>query len=674
MLWQFLCSQFAGAILFSFPHVHALQGSSPADDIIAGLDVRDCASCHTLLLNLRVTATLGDNALSNTLKSLCKQLKLQDPDVCEGIFDSVGPLVAHDLRSMSPFGQTSTKFCNAMLGLCDEPPVNEYTVPFPKPAPANPKEFKSSGRPPFQVTHFSDVHIDHDYSVGSEANCSKPLCCRVFADQSNTTKLPAGPLGNHLCDTPNTLADSIVKAIDDMNSSFSLFTGDIVDGAVWLVNQEDVTADINLFSEEFRMGLSAPVFPALGNHESAPVNSFPRNTTEDHANDASWVFETSSAQWSPWIGQSAADQAIHHSGSYSVVVANTNLRIISLNSGFWYKMNLWLYDSNNQQPDPNSILSFLVSELQIAEDLGQRVWIMAHMASGGGDAFHESSNYYDQIIQRYKHVIAASFYGHTHSDEFQLAYSDYSNRTKDTVTGMAWLAPALTPRSGNPAFKVYDVDPDTYEIMDAKVYSTNVSHPEYQIEPVWSLLYSARDLYGPLIPGGLSPSDPLSPSFWHQVTEVFESSDEVFEVFQSLKRRTGRGGCRHRKNDDEAFDKCKNHTICQLRAQRSENNCVVVSRDVKWLWDPETSGDSELTVDHECEGVGAGAVLRQMVDVVSSGKLDESTKNILRAQLDEILLPAQNRHPISQFEPASTVASDSGDTQKFMQIPVMYHG
>lgn len=54
---------------------------------------------------------------------------------------------------------------------------------------------------------------------------------------------------------------------------------------------------------------------------------------------------------------------------------------------------------------------------------------------------------------------------------------------------MAWVAPALTPRSeivslkspcsdltillgGNPAFKVYDVDPDTYEIMDAKTYSS----------------------------------------------------------------------------------------------------------------------------------------------------------------------------------------------------------
>lgn len=167
---------------------------------------------------------------------------------------------------------------------------------------------------------------------------------------------------------------------------------------------------------------------------------------------------------------------------------------------------------------------------------------------------------------------------------------------------------------------MYDVDPDTYEIMDARVYSTNVSHPEYQIEPVWTLLYSARELYGPLIPGGLSPSDPLSPCFWHQITEVFETSDELFDMFQMLKRRTGRGRCRARRNDAEAYNKCKKDTICQLRAQRSENNCVDVSRGVTWLdpWDPETS---ESKVDHECEGTGFGAVLRQIVEVVSSGKV-----------------------------------------------------
>lgn len=30
---------------------------------------------------------------------------------------------------------------------------------------------------------------------------------------------------------------------------------------------------------------------------------------------------------------------------------------------------------------------------------------------------------------------------------------------------------------GNPAFKIYDVDPDTYEIMDARVYMSTTLCP-----------------------------------------------------------------------------------------------------------------------------------------------------------------------------------------------------
>jgi hypothetical protein len=29
-------------------------------------------------------------------------------------------------------------------------------------------------------------------------------------------------------------------------------------------------------------------------------------------------------------------------------------------------------------------------------------------------------------------------------------------------------------KGGNPAFKVYDIDPDTFEVMDVKVYSSKL--------------------------------------------------------------------------------------------------------------------------------------------------------------------------------------------------------
>jgi len=130
--------------------------------------------------------------------------------------------------------------------------VNKYTVPFPKPSPTSPKVFQSSGKTPIQVVHFSDVHIDRQYAVslrssrdifrgtkekgkkktGSEANCTKPICCRNYTDNTAPASVPAGPDGNHKCDSPVTLADSMLGAIEQFapNNLFSIFTGDVVEG------------------------------------------------------------------------------------------------------------------------------------------------------------------------------------------------------------------------------------------------------------------------------------------------------------------------------------------------------------------------------------------------------------------------------------------------------------
>lgn len=94
-------------------------------------------------------------------------VKAADNDVCQGLISEQGPILAHDLRSISALGQTAIKLCNSLVGLCDDPAVNPHTVEFPKPLPAKPRKFISSGKSPFQVVHVSDVHIDRMYTVCS---------------------------------------------------------------------------------------------------------------------------------------------------------------------------------------------------------------------------------------------------------------------------------------------------------------------------------------------------------------------------------------------------------------------------------------------------------------------------------------------------------------------------
>jgi sphingomyelin phosphodiesterase len=144
----------------------SLVAGSLLDDIITAFEEAvDCTSCHALLLPLEALAYFGDDDFVSTVTAVCQELGVEDSDVCAGTVAQQGPILANNLREISTTGEMGTKICDAVLGLCQPPAVNPYTVQFPKPAPANPKVWKSSGKAPFQVVHFSDVHIDRQYTA-----------------------------------------------------------------------------------------------------------------------------------------------------------------------------------------------------------------------------------------------------------------------------------------------------------------------------------------------------------------------------------------------------------------------------------------------------------------------------------------------------------------------------
>ncbi|KAF8918727.1 sphingomyelin phosphodiesterase [Mucidula mucida] len=585
------------------------------DDLLHDLKAAiTCGACHTLAVTLKGIAELGDAALVNSVAAVCKATKAEDDDVCEGTVQEQGPILARVLRNISPFGETSSKLCN-IVQLCDQPPINIYTVPLPAPA-ADIRIPTSQGRQPFKVVHISDVHVDRQYLVGTESECTKPICCRKYADSTSDVRVPAGPFGSYQCDTPDSLLNSLFKQVEASGSAFVIFTGDVVEG-MWTPEVGEILNDINTFNDEMLGALQMPVFSTIGNHEAAPANSFPTSDTpaaDATGYDAQYVFDAASSEWAPWINATAAEQLKHHSGSYSVIAPGTNLRIISLNTVYWYNLNLWIYDSDEQHPDPNGIMAFAVQELQAAEEAGQKAWIIGHMPPGAPDTLHDQSNYYDQIVQRYQHTIAGHFFGHSHLDQFEIAYQDYEKRTADNAVAVSWIAPSVTPRNANGAFKVYEVDPDTYDIMDAHVYVANLSDPNFDTEPTWHLYYSARETYGALV--DIAPSEPLGPTFWHRVTEKFEADDEAFNMYTRFMQRD---------YDVEPCDAgCKKETICGLRAMRSEDNCVTDSTLAREAKKPGTTPRNSTAYYDSCEGTGVLHILAKAIGAMSSGQVSEN--------------------------------------------------
>jgi sphingomyelin phosphodiesterase len=320
---------------------------------------------------------------------------------------------------MSIGSHTSQLFCITFFGLCPYPAVTQYTVPFPSPKPSSSRP-GVSGETPIQVVHFSDIHVDPFYETGASYNCTKPICCRPYttADSPGNTQYPAGPYGNTHCDAPISLEDSMYAAIKQIapNAAFTLFTGDIVDHAVWLTNETQNIKDIN--DAYTRMSGLPPVYGTIGNHEASPCNAFPPKALNNDAEQ--WVFNTVSADLTPWIGAASAQQADSF-GAYSVV--NGNLRVISLNTNFYYVENYWLYEPT-METDPSGQLDWLVTELQAAETAGQRAYIIGHMPMGLSDAFRDASNYYSQIVNRYSATIAAEFFGRFHKYQTLITLTD----------------------------------------------------------------------------------------------------------------------------------------------------------------------------------------------------------------------------------------------------------
>ncbi|EME83863.1 uncharacterized protein MYCFIDRAFT_44398 [Pseudocercospora fijiensis CIRAD86] len=590
----------------------------PSDDQVLTeiASTASCAECRTVLFSLKALARFGDQAVVNALTTGCIRAGAEDEDVCKGIIAQEGPIVARTVRNIAIPSRASDLLCTVLLAQCDVPKVRPHRIKFPKPKP-NITRPAPSGQKPTIFVHFSDVHVDLDYEVGSSANCSKPICCRSFtpSDAPGNNSYPAGPYGNHNCDSPKTLEQSFYNAMERFapDAKFALFTGDVPEHHVWLVNQSSVTRSIEDTYQEMSSTLRMPVYGTLGNHEAAPVNSYPFKGVVDPIS-SQWVYDVVSNAWSKWIGKES--RTADEYGAYSYKVPNTNLRIISLNTNLFYKFNLWVYEADMQY-DPNRQFKWLVDELQSAEDARERVYIMGHMPPGVNDALHDGSNHLDQIVNRYDATIAAMFWGHTHKESFELSYSNHSDLSHETASMVSYISPSLTPTSGSPAFRVLTVDPVTFGILDVTTYSAPLEHPKYQQGPMWSKYASAKETYGQLV-GLTDPSSELTPAFWHNVTEAFESDDDAFQAYFARKSRGW--------DNSTCTGDCKKDEICQIRAAEAQYNCQVPNRRF-----PSDKSTRKIGLRHdgdECSSSGLAAILQSISSKAAQRQLRQAKQEL----------------------------------------------
>ncbi|VVT51086.1 uncharacterized protein SAPINGB_P002979 [Magnusiomyces paraingens] len=394
---------------------------------------------------------------------------------------------------------------------------------------------------------------------------------------------PAPPLGYYRCDTPELLLDSTLsdvvvrgkglqkrmyyadledvdleqgedlfytdpsgrelrsrplapRAEDGLGFEFAIFTGDMIDHDPLTISYEDSVWEEEQSLRKFKQYLGGiPVYPVLGNHDTYPYGQVAQERS-GYANLFTWNSNLMADLWSEfgWLGSgpdadAAIDSVRRHYGAYAVTTRG-GLRVISLNSNFWYMWNMYNY-WNTSDPDTSGILRFLSDELVACEKKGQYAWIIAHVPPGGidTDAMPVSASAFSQIIQRFSpHVITGVFFGHTHRDEFQLVYAgDVTRHFEDdgpgrTPVNVAWIAQSITPLTNyNPGWRYYKVDSQTFQVMDSLNFYTRLndtfdanSHEHGSRTTDWHALYSARDEYAP---DDWPANKPLDAQFWEIV-------------------------------------------------------------------------------------------------------------------------------------------------------------
>lgn len=569
--------------------------------------------------------------------------QILDADFCTGLVASQVPSAYYVLRQLSVPSDTAQTFCASVLDLCPYPPICPIHLTVPPPplySPITTKENKDNDNTTLRIAHITDTHVDLAYTPGTSTHCRKPICCRQYHayDAPGRSKTPCSTWGSPHCDPPLRLLHSMLSALQSQQQPhLTLFTGDIVAHDIWNTSQQSVLACFNATYSALHT-LNNPVYAAIGNHDTHPVNIFPGVDTPEELN-VEWAYNALTTHWKSLQNNTALNV---RSGAYATTYTHpptdNQIKIISYNSNLYYHLNLLLY-TTPMPGDPMSQFTWLITELHAAEQESLKVLLITHIPISSKETLPSYADSLRRILYRFKNTIMGVFCGHGHVDTFGVFYNNnsYSSSSSDNashvnqghghgqrvekndmavekgereeeVIGVEMMAPAMTPMSGYPAFRVYEfrLSGDGLKVMDFEEYvarSLPFIDSSLQGEPVWVRYYSAMEAYGKYVypnagagasAGGGAEAGGIGPQFWATLTDVMETEWDVFNQYWARRTRgyrvlvCGRG--------------CREKEICRLRGQDCQSK----------------RGDEGDTTEMGMEGSSLAMWLRQVQQSCSS--------------------------------------------------------
>ncbi|XP_066475881.1 LOW QUALITY PROTEIN: sphingomyelin phosphodiesterase [Tiliqua scincoides] len=512
-----------------------------------------CPACRVLFAALDAGIQLDTSAerIQHLAVKVCINLRLARTEVCKeiiGLFEH--DMVTAWLRSVLRPAEICGLLVGSRCGHWDIYSDWNVTLPATPKPPVRPPCPPPPGAPTARVLFLTDLHWDRSYTPGSDAACKDPLCCRGGRPRQGQG---AGYWGSHSkCDLPLHTLENLLQHLAAAGPfDMAYWTGDIPAHDVWQQTREDQLLALRTVTGLIQKYLGPlPVYPAVGNHESVPVNAFPPPYVPGNQSSA-WLYDAMAQAWQQWLPP-AALQTLRLGGFYTHRI-QPGLRLISLNMNFCSEANFWLLINST---DPAGQLQWLVQVLQRAEESGEKVHIIGHIPPSHCMRCW-SWNYY-HILNRFEGTVAGQFFGHTHLDEFELFYDE---ETLTRPVGVAFVAPSVTTYINlNPGYRIYHLDgiypSSSYLVLDHETFILNLTEANAPgAVPHWKRLYGAREAYS--LPTAF-------PADWDQLVRRFQSEERLFHNFWYLmyKGNPPSEPCRAA---------CKTALLCALRTGRASD-------------------------------------------------------------------------------------------------------
>lgn len=289
------------------------------------------------------------------------------------------------------------------------------------------------------------------------------MCCRTDVNASKNGSFPAGYWGSNAeCDVPIRTFNLFLDQIKNEDLDFVIWTGDNTAHDIWKQSQSYNLNFTVLLTDLMKAKFKVPVIPALGNHESYPVNVY-----EWGKGNSIELNDGVAEAWRDWIGPEAA-KVLKETGYFSTVLEKFNLKVIALNTQAGNDEN-WVLMKN--PTDPGQHLEWLRKELLASEKSNQLVYIIGHIPPQ--DNVDEWGSRFNLLIERFNYIIRGQFYGHTHNDH--LAFFTASNDTTRKIINNYLVAPSFTTSTDrNPRYRILKVDRDTMRVVDYDQFKLNL--------------------------------------------------------------------------------------------------------------------------------------------------------------------------------------------------------